>query len=766
MTLVDEIAVGGEPWQVAIDRCGTTAYVILRRDQSLIEITDIPGAPALGGSVAVGSEPTGLGLTPNNSRLYVANWVDGTLTVVDPATMTMTGTVDLNAALVEHPDKFLGDVAARPALAHPRSIAITSNGDNDDDDEKVYVTEYFAQRSAPEDPDGLNGDINWVGVVYDVKVSDDSVSLVQLPPIIDTGFVTTAMQPTGCFPNQVQSITIEGDFAYVSSICASPVGPVGPKVNTHPLVSVIDTTTDTNVFAGTSNLTRDFDLQYTTKATPDTSARRFPHFPVDIAFSNGAAYVAANGADALFRAVYDPATSALESVGNADGPDFIDLSPAPLKTTAQAGQNPVGVVAAASQPFAFVANDVTMNVSAIDLAKQIVAGSDVNDPRVTQSGALPVDPDALSILRGKHAFNTGLGRYSFNGQAWGSCQSCHADGLTDNVTWYFARGARQSTSLEGSFSKADPTDQRIFLWTAVFDEISDTENNTRGVSGGVGALVSFADEMMDPKLADRIDLTSAALFPPAGAINLNGSTQDIVDDDSVIKDWNDITRYVQSIRAPRRPSNLDPALVASGEALFKNVTQGGVCQGCHGGIKWTISRVFYDPSGAGNEALKATSWDAAALIAAGFPAALLPATTPGNQRMRFGNAANDQLQCIIRPVGTFGVAPPEVGVAEFRADMVTVAQGDAIDSKGYNPPSLLGVAVGAPYYHAGNARTLEEVLSPTFDAHRKALTKNADFLLQPGDVDKLVAYLLSIDGDKQALAIPPPGSNGGDFCQE
>jgi len=34
-----------------------------------------------------------------------------------------------------------------------------------------------------------------------------------------------------------------------------------------------------------------------------------------------------------------------------------------------------------------------------------------------------------------------------------------------------------------------------------------------------------------------------------------------------------------------------------------------------------------------------------------------------------------------------------------------------------------------------------------------------------GDVDKLVAYLLSIDGDKPPLPIPPPGPQGGDFCQ-
>ncbi len=100
----------------------------------------------------------------------------------------------------------------------------------------------------------------------------------------------------------------------------------------------------------------------------------------------------------------------------------------------------------------------------------------------------------------------------------------------------------------------------------------------------------------------------------------------------------------------------------------------------------------------------------------------------------------------------------------WNADMTTAAQGGAPDSNGYNPPSLFGVQVGAPYFHAGNARTLEELFSPTFGAHWKALTKNANFLVQNGDVAKLVAYLLSIDADKPDLAIPVTGAQGGNFC--
>src|SRR5260370_470917 len=92
--------------------------------------------------------------------------------------------------------------------------------------------------------------------------------------------------------------------------------------------------------------------------------------------------------------------------------------------------------------------------------------------------------------KGKAFSKTGLARWSVKGQAWGACQSCHSDGLTDNVTWYFARGPRQSTSLDGTFNKNDLTDQRVLNWTGINDELADFELNTRGISGGVVAILS------------------------------------------------------------------------------------------------------------------------------------------------------------------------------------------------------------------------------------------------------------------------------------
>src|SRR5262249_33384229 len=126
------------------------------------------------------------------------------------------------------------------------------------------------------------------------------------------------------------------------------------------------------------------------------------------------------------------------------------------------------------------------------------------------------------------------------------------------------------------------------------------------------------------------------------------------------------------------------------------------------------------------------------------------------------SGAFDQIQCVLRPVGTYGVSPAEVGVVELRQDMTTAGQGNETNGRGFNVPSLLGLQTGAPYFHAGNARTLEELLSSTFDAHTKAL--NGVLALSPTQIDALVAYLLSIDESTAPLPLPAVGSQGGTFC--
>jgi len=849
LTLVAELSVGNEPWQVVIDGCDDTAYVVLRKDQKVVQINNLKTTPTVGTSVAVGSEPTSLALTPNNTKLYVSNWVDGNLSVIDPVSMTVTSTIDLNATIAA--TGFLGaDVASapRPGLAHPRGIAITNNGDGSDADETVFVTEWFAVRTAPEKAGGAGADTNWKGLLYKIPVSSGTPSTLDLPPVQNNGFNDAGGNVTGCFPNQVASVTIENEgtsaapsyFAHVTSTCASPAGPVGvfqfgacqinancsqfgnalnpstcdltkgvctasctsdaqcgvgsaagacsgntltpgecapfvnnAKTTTHPAVTIVDLATGTgttnNLDAPFSNVTTPTSTAGTTSATVST---RMPLLPTDMDFKPGFAYVASEGSDALYRlSIINGKIIAVGSAAN----NFIDLD-----VNKGAGGNlrlPIGMAISKDKLVAFVANDGTRSVMAVSLNAQ---GESAGATPELASSAYPTGT-AANVQNGKALFNTGLGRWSLKGAAWGSCGACHVDGLTDNVTWYFARGPRQTTSLDGTFNKSDPTDQRILNWTAVNDEVADFETNTRGVSGGVGAIVST--NSTPPATTDRINLISST--PPntglegASAALASGATS------SAPTAWANITAYVQQIRSPHAAT---PSLFAAGDiAAGKTAFQNGNCAGCHGGAKWTVSRVFYAINDTHNDAfsaspgansLSATDWSAPAAKLS-FPAALFPSTTAGKQTDRFGPPTGfEQIQCILRPVGTItangaiptGVSDPAVSVQELRADMKTGGQGaggtNANDiGAGFNIPSLLGVQVGAPYFHAGNARSLEELFSASlFKTHYQSAVANVFDPHNPDVVKQLVAYLLSIDGNTPPPTGPGPGPNGGDIC--
>lgn len=791
-----EIPVGGEPWQVVIDGCGKTAYVVLRKDQKVVRIDNLDTTPTKGASVDVGSEPTGLALTPNNTKLYVSNWVDGTLSVIDPVTMAPIATIDLNQAIVAT-GKLGANVTSRVGLAHPRAIAITNNKDMFDFDESVLVTEWFSLRTDPESATGTEADANWQGLVYRVRVGNDSVSTIPLPSIKNTGFKDIKNQDTGCFPNQVASITIENDFAYVTSTCASPAGPLGVfiggqcdqatvdtdcglggtctagkcepntrdvKTTTHPGMSIINLTTETVT-------TEVLDKRFEDKGSP-----RVPLLQSDLGFFNGFGYVSAMGADAVFRLIIKGGQ--IDDVGSPAN-IIINLR---KDATDKDIRLPIGIATAhdSSHTFAFVNNEGQREVTALAFNSQAIAGdASMNDFRITPSASLPT-PDSTEehVLSGKRFFTTGLGRWSLDGAAWGACAACHLDGLSDNVTWYFARGPRQTTSLEGSFASKNPADQRIFNWTGIFDEVADFENNTRDLQGGLGAIVV---DGATPGQEVRINI--AGENPPQQG--LQGSTRDVADPKgssahphSKRNDWADIEAFIKTIRSPRKPHGLNKADVDAGKLLFGQSS--GNCVGCHSGDKWTVSQRFYNPGDGPNAAtadpapasLGNKSWFTGVNLN-GFPAALFPTTTPDlNGFMRVGAApAAEQMLCAMRPVGTIalvggvvqGVSPSEVNVIEVRQDMTTPAQGAADTSRGYNPPSLLGMAVGAPYFHAGNARTLEELFSALFVKHYQSPVASV-FTPSETQVKQLVAYILSIDEDEPTVGIPNKGNTGGQLC--
>jgi WD40 repeat protein len=828
LTKKAEIAVGPEVSQVAVHPSGDFALALSRIDQKIVRIDDLRGSPHAGASLKTGSEPTGLALTPFGDTAWVASWIDGTVLVVDTATMKPKTMVDLNVALAASGK--LGTIAARPALAHPRSIAITNNGNNLDDDEDVYITDFYAHQTSVLAADGSNADTAKSAVVYQVSVKDPTkVKLIDLPPMPDMGFKDHKNGNAGCFPNQLLSINIQGSFGYVLSICASPKGPGGPftgpapascanddacpgkvigscvsnkcttnceadatcganggkcvnyvcqpntaniKTTLAPAVSIIDLGASKTI--ATVNLAREFETSFVARGIADDGNRRMPLTTTDIGFVPGTvtAYIASKGSDALFRvdfnATYEAST--IDAVGT-DKVPFISLAPAGIDNS-RMGRLPTGVAVAfkthtegKAQRFAFTNNENTRTVSVVDLDAQDLAGRSEGTPIVVESFAKPDDPAAKMRIEGERLFSTGLGRWSLKGQGWASCESCHVDGLSDNVTWYFPRGPRQPNSLDALFASNDPGDQRLHNWTAVQDEVTDHEMGAiRGTMGGLGAIVKDVSSLSTSRIA--IDKLAQAGLAGSSMAAADTSNPAGFAEACVIDDWAQVTAFFKAIRSPRRPSNLDPAKVAAGKVLF----QEGNCQGCHGGTKWTTSRVFYtpDPTNVVNAALKTRSWGST-IGSTGFPSSLFPAQTAQNMRYSGSVPADfDQIVCALRPVGTFGVAEPAVGVAELRRDMATAAQGNEAEGKGYNVPSLLSMSVGAPYFHAGQVRTLEALLDSPFDAHREAL--KSGFLAPSAPnraeaISALVQFVLSIDEDATPIVEPPLGPNGGSFCQ-
>src|SRR5262249_36544136 len=135
------------------------------------------------------------------------------------------------------------------------------------------------------------------------------------------------------------------------------------------------------------------------------------------------------------------------------------------------------------------------------------------------------------------------------------------------------------------------------------------------------------------------------------------------------------------------------------------------------------------------------------------------------------------INCAVRSVGTFPPQPPppamgqpatdnRLGVVPAGAPPVTEVRRILNDDKsayvdklalggtGFNIPSLLGLAASAPYFHAGNARSLEELFDPTFAAHASVFGEAPP---TPDEIRALVSYLLSIDdsGSPSAPLEPP-----------
>ena len=717
-----KIRTGTEPSAVVIHPDSQTAYVANRADATVVKVTGINTAqPVLQATTPVGSEPTGLALSPSGNMLYVAEWAEGRISVIDTTTMQVVAAID------------------NPS--NPRAVSVTNNGNADDNDELIVVPEFYG---VPISPAAEASDQTRTGLVRLYKTSDLSpVGRIEFSPL-DSGFVPegTSNGAVMTSPNQFHTAVVQAGKIYVPSISASAAGPPRFNGNVFPVLYVADIASqqEDKSIVGTVNLARK--IADAIPAENDRQGRFFLADIVDIDFigSSNVAYVLSRGADVVQRVTFDPGQGAIL------GSQFniqIDVGITPSGSSVSC-QNPTGIVTAHSMPRAYLNCWVSRQLGVIDLSRQTL------ERTVTASD--PAINEEASINKGRRFFFTGRARWSR--EAWSSCGSCHPDGLSDNITWSFAAGPRQTTSLDGSFSHAPgQQEQRIFNWTGIFDEVHDFERNTRDVSGGLGAVTT--DGCGDPLEERQIQLGG----------NLDQPVREAQDTSvpSCTKDWNDIEAYIKSIRPPKALQTLDTASVLRGAALFdvaSSSANNGGCVTCHGGLGWTVSRLSFTPSTETNVTLSSATFDlSSTLVPSSFN---FHSTQIGVQPIitdSFGGPPETeaigpkQVACVLRSVGTFGVPGNQAATdaLELKADK-TRAQGRG----GFNVPSLRGLALGAPYLHHGQAASLDELFSdPKLSGHLQA---GNPVFLTTGDAEAqkrdLISFLLSIDASTQTFDIP------------
>ncbi len=771
LEVLAEIAVGQQPQAIAITPDKKWVYVANTGDNSVTVIRIDTGAWAsfsasvdtsvgVNGQIITGAEPSGILCSPDGKRIFVANASQDTITVINTETRTVIGNVDLRNSLANDPD--------RRRHFQPAGLAITP------DNKKLYVTRFLSFIK----PGGRQGDDQGkegLVAVLDIDTSSTALAdykvarLVTLAPQV-TGFsvpnVTNAAQAaTAAFPNQLNSIVIRGDQAYIPNIAASPSGPLRFNLDTHAFVNVIaGVNSDQPADFGAINL-------HLGARDPEPGKRKlFFANPWAMAFTSasgvGSAYIVSAASDLLVK-VNVGADGRLAFTGDENTTRYIDLNNPddPLTAGRNAGKNPQGIVITSDGTRAYVNNFLSKNVSVVDLTTDAVI-------KVIPLKPLPA-PGSLQekVLVGAEVFFSSRGHFDsvdgatvslqdrLSSEGWQGCSSCHPHGLTDGVVWQFAAGPRKSVQMNATFNPLHPERQRLLNYSAIFDEVDDFEINIRNVSGP-GNLPNTTPPQLDPNhgllIGDDGSINAAPGVVngfakansdrPQHTITLPGSSVKIPAL-TALREW---TRV--AIRTPNAPlpgyggAGADAATVADGRRLFEQVG----CATCHGGSHWTISFKDFTSPPPTNQVFTET-----------------------NPTPQSGNPVGVQyLNRFLRDAATFNLGVPgggnefgkNIGAVEQAAP--TVANGVIVPGldglgkdyngdgagNGFNVPSLLGILAMPPYNHNGSVESIAEILDDP--RHWQHGGGDATLLNDPAKKAALAAFIESIDHDTPIFNIP------------
>jgi YVTN family beta-propeller protein len=771
--VIKKINVGDEPQSIALDPNNAFAYVANAADNSVTIIhivnanpstfdarVDNAFCPNSNCSPTTGAEPWNIVISPDGNRVFVANSGQDTITVINATTHGIIGDLNLDTTVC---NDHTGDNVGDPAYHfQPRGLAVTQNND------RLYVSRFlsFVKQGGVQ-----ASDVGKEGVVCEFTLNTAGTTastVLSAPTKITLGQQITGFKAvinnvpidTSAYPNQIQSIVIRGNQAYVPNIAASPSPPLKFNVDTQAFVNVIDSAASgAPVDASAAKF---LNLHLGARIPEAGKTKLFFANPWAIAFTNqsgaGNAYVVSAGSDLLVKVNVD-AAGKLSFTGGISTTRYIDLNDPnnPQTSGLNAGKNPLGIAINDAGTTAYVMNYVSRSVSIVNLTTDSVT-------KVVRTTELP-PPDTLDeiIQVGKEMFFSSRGNFDrppgttvstnnrLSSEGWQNCASCHFAGLTDGNIWSFNSGPRKSVPLNGTWNPHNPDDQRLLNYSAIFDEVQDFEANIRNVSGPgnkSNGPPPVLDENHGLLFGDDGDINKAPgvvnnfAKPNAGrpqhTVTLPGSTVAVPALDA-LKEWvrfnvrtpNGALTTAELTAGGNNPlggnGGISQTSVDQGRALFFKAG----CQTCHGGGKWSNSNVDFLPPPPTDRVAQEAPATSTTIVSISYIADAL------RDIKSFGLGVAGGTNPIGNNIG---------GIEKSTDNKDALGKDHNGDGKGngFNVSSLLGIWGVPPYYHNGACETLACVLTDV--NHRKAGT-GTDVLASQLDRDRLVAFLQSLDQD-------------------
>jgi YVTN family beta-propeller protein len=754
-TLLGEVSVGKEPRFVAISPDDKRAFVTNALDgtMSVIDLTTATPRP-IGAPVPIGLEPRGIAITPNGTYAFIANHTIGEVAVVRLATLEVvtrvpTGGNPYSIAITNDGDR--NDLDERVFVTRLFGEEISRARPDGFDDAKQGLVDVFTVANALSNAPGVKqiklqplasgftadrrpfclatrkalqdaGTVKFFnsGAAGTGDGASQLANQTFCPDVNSTDASDTgpiARHPQKVYPNMLFANLVRGSLLYVANVGASPEPPVRFNVNVQALVGVAN-----RIKGVETDRSLNLNAQVVKEKQPAEDA-----VSLDRLFLNDVVAMDADRSGREFLFVSRGGNYVIRARLASDGKLTI-LDANNVAVRLQTGNLPSGVVMSRDRKRAYTNNELSTSMTALNLETNTVLARDIES-------STPPAPGTVEHRRlvGKLAFFTALGlpdkldnngdgtfdvalrdidplphRNKASDNAWSSCASCHDDGHSDNVTWIFETGPRQTIPLEGTFAHKDASDQRILNWSGVRGSNTDFNNNARGIQGGKGFATDVGGENRTARVFNH------------------GPVTGVSDSLDAMHEW------VQTVRAPIMPDLQAPA-EAAGRAVFVEY-----CAACHGGAKWTKSRtspLYQNNPTFAEDPIGVNFFAGVRPLDAGVAAA-------GPQIVSVTRAGKGTLK-LLDAVGTFNAAGP----LEIRGAAAVAGQSTqgfaAFGALGFNSPSLLGVAYSAPYLHDGSVITLEEVAG----VHTLGTGKSIRDSLTAEQVRDVLAFVRAIDND-------------------